>query len=606
MELVIKHVQARGFKAITDSKLFELYPHTIVSGENSQGKTTIGDAIAYCLYGCNLAGNNKTDNLLHKGASEMYVGVTAQIDGLDHVITRHRKGNTTTVTVDNRKINQDELARMLPSKQVFLSIFCPEYFLNLSEADSRALIGGYLQPISRDEILNSLTPYEADLLKKQPFLDVNVYLSELKTELKLRETDITKEEGALEQYQQDLFQAQQETQQEVPVVQDSLLAAEQELHRIAEQKQAEEQALLQEKEQLLEQKSALWREIPEQKTVPTLDEIMQPVVKPELLNTRALEEKLSLMRTEWRYSKGQLEDVETLKPGAVCPKCLQEVDEEHIKHMKQELQEELEEINAGAQSYKQELERLQQMNQEQQKVYEKAVEEERNRAQLVIQQIQLENDAIRKQYQESNAAKESELRNAVLQMDRKILLHQDECKLKETEQEKIVLELREQVKQAELHNNNCQHLARRILELTQKIAQITENISDYTAEKQQLLQMISAAKAFALKQVELQAAQLAPYMQHVEIRLKEIVKTTGESKDCFKVTYDGKLTNQLSASEKIKAGLEVSQLLKQLSGCVVPVFVDNAESITSSVKSDAGQCIECRVVSGQPLMIQEG
>ena len=184
MELVIKHVQARGFKAITDSKLFELYPHTVISGENSQGKTTIGDAIAYCLYGCNLAGNNKTDNLLHKGASEMYVGVTAQIDGMDHVITRHRKGNTTTVTVDNRKINQDELARMLPSKQVFLSIFCPEYFLNLSEADGRALIGGYLQPISRDEILNSLTPYEADLLKKQPFLDVNVYLSELKTELK--------------------------------------------------------------------------------------------------------------------------------------------------------------------------------------------------------------------------------------------------------------------------------------------------------------------------------------------------------------------------------------------------------------------------------------
>ena len=106
--------------------------------------------------------------------------------------------------------------------------------------------------------------------------------------------------------------------------------------------------------------------------------------------------------------------------------------------------------------------------------------------------------------------------------------------------------------------------------------------------------------------MELQAAQLTPYMQHVEIRLKEIVKTTGESKDCFKVTYDGKLTNQLSASEKIKAGLEVSQLLKQLSGCVVPAFVDNAESITSSVKPDAGQCIECRVVSGQSLMIQEG
>lgn len=183
----------------------------------------------------------------------------------------------------------------------------------------------------------------------------------MKTELKLRETDITKEEGALEQYQQDLFQAQQETQQEVPVAQDSLLAAEQELHRIAEQKQAEEQALLQEKEQLLNKNLHCGERFRNKNLYQLGLKSCSLLLSQSLLNTRALEEKLSLMRTEWRYSKGQLEDVETLKPGAVCPKCLQEVDEEHIKHMKQELQEELEEINAGAQSYKQELERLQQM-----------------------------------------------------------------------------------------------------------------------------------------------------------------------------------------------------------------------------------------------------
>lgn len=605
MDLVIKHVQAKGFKGIVDSKLFILYPHTVISGENSQGKTTIGDAITYCLYGCNLAGNNKTDNLLNKQSKEMYVGVTAEIDGVDHVITRQRKGNATTVSLDNRKINQDELARILPTKQVFLSIFYPEYFLNLSEGDGRALIGGYLQPISKDVIFANMVQYERELLIKQPFLDINVFLDELKEDLKQHEIDITKEEGALEQYRQDLHQAKRELQQPITIDHDQVISLEMELHKLTESQQAAEQDLLTKKEDIRNQKAALWREQPGQKELPRLEDVIQNIPEPKLNATDALEVKLNELRVQWKLKQSQLVQLENMVSGDVCPSCLQVMNAEHIEHVKQQIQQEMQKMNINAQNHKGALEKIYQENQALQNDYKQKVAQERQRALSVIQQVQQENAAAKKQYQDAMLIKENQLGNEALQIERKILLAQDEYRLKKDALEKRLSQLRETVKQAEMHNHNFQYAEQYIGNLEAKIALLSENIRDYAIEKEQLMLSISAAKNYIVKQVELQAAQLKPYLNHVEIKLKEIVKTTGESKDCFKVTYDGKMIGQLSASERIKAALEISQLMKQLSGDTVPLFVDNRESITSQVKPTKGQCMECAVVAGQELLIKE-
>jgi len=70
-----------------------------------------------------------------------------------------------------------------------------------------------------------------------------------------------------------------------------------------------------------------------------------------------------------------------------------------------------------------------------------------------------------------------------------------------------------------------------------------------------------------------------------------VVKTTGEIKDTFKFTYDGKDYRWLSTSERIKAGLEVAMLLKRLTGLIYPTFIDNAESINTSFVQPEGQKI---------------
>lgn len=581
MELYIKHVQAKGFKAVTDSRMWTLYPYTSISGENSQGKTTIGDAITYCLYGCNLTGSNKMDELMNKGSKEMYVGVTAVIDGVDRIISRHRKGNTTTVTVDNRKVNQDELYRLIPPKNVFLSIFSPYYFPGLTEAEGRALIGGYLQPVNKDEILNSLSEYERNFLMKQPFLDVNVYLSELKDDLKQHITDITKEEGALEQYRKDELEAGREMVVDGNRVRELEMA----LSECRVQQQKELQELQAKKEDMIRRKALLVHRKPNLISMP------QSEAEPELISTEALEQKLNELRAEYRYTKQQLDKMKTLEPGNTCPNCMQVMDEAHITSAMKQLEQELYQINSTAQSYKSDLNRLIEKNQEIQAAQKRVVEKERQR-------IRLENEAIEKQYEKDRMEEEGKLRAEEEQINRKMVVIRDRHRMENEQIENELQKVRAEQQRAELHNQRRQ-------EIKEKIALMEENIRDYTTEKEQLEQTMSAAKSYILKQVELQSEQLKPHLNHVEIRMKEIVKSTGESKDCFKVTYDGKTVGQLSASERIKAALEISHLMKQLSGYMMPVFVDNVESITSRVKPDEGQCMECKVVAGQELLIKE-
>ena len=137
------------------------------------------------------------------------------------------------------------------------------------------------------------------------------------------------------------------------------------------------------------------------------------------------------------------------------------------------------------------------------------------------------------------------------------------------------------------------------------------NVQDYdyttliveTEEKiTQLKQLINEAIQYMAKRVELMLNGLK--MSHTEIVLTEVIKTTGEIKDCFRFSYDGRDYKCLSLSEKVRAGLDVSMLLQRLSGRNYPIFVDNGESICSFGKvQPSGQVMISKVVNHQDLQV---
>ena len=85
------------------------------------------------------------------------------------------------------------------------------------------------------------------------------------------------------------------------------------------------------------------------------------------------------------------------------------------------------------------------------------------------------------------------------------------------------------------------------------------------------------------------------------------LKTTGELKDVFRFTYNGRRYDRLSLSEKIRAGAEVSELVKRLTGRNYPVFFDNMESVDdlSNIRPTS-QMILAKCVHNAELSVRAG
>ena len=114
---------------------------------------------------------------------------------------------------------------------------------------------------------------------------------------------------------------------------------------------------------------------------------------------------------------------------------------------------------------------------------------------------------------------------------------------------------------------------------------------------------ITAAKAC---QSERAALLFAPVQMHrAGLKLYEPMKESGELRDVFKLTWDGRDYVRLSLSERVRCGLEVVELLSRLSGKSYPLFVDNTESLCDlGAAQHGGQMILARVVPRQTLQVK--
>jgi DNA repair exonuclease SbcCD ATPase subunit len=153
-------------------------------------------------------------------------------------------------------------------------------------------------------------------------------------------------------------------------------------------------------------------------------------------------------------------------------------------------------------------------------------------------------------------------------------------------------------------------------EKTQKLLDSIEEIQVWlaanapsTERADAITEQIRAKKALVAAAVDYIGARAiltfaAPKMNRVNISLFDVKKSTGEVKDVFRFTYNGKPYRWLSLSEKIRAGLEVSELIQSLSGRRYPVFIDNGESVTviDNVRP-SGQVLYAKVAHGLPLTV---
>lgn len=321
----------------------------------------------------------------------------------------------------------------------------------------------------------------------------------------------------------------------------------------------------------------------------------------------ALDLELQSLRQEWTRL-GKLTN--SITSGSTCPTCLYKISSNHVAHVKAEISKEKSALKAAADSLVKRREWLLSQDNESRNNFEtrlnenlKACEDEMARLSIELQSMRSENSNIIKSFSDKKEKRIRQLKGSITEHEQQIKALKDDFQKQlliyeesTAPQKAQILKEREDLQAMKYSKTEAESSSLEVLRLTESMKSLQSTIEI-------LSRKIDAAAKYAAKRAEVTLRPLK--MNRVEIKLQEVVKSTGEIVNTFCFTYDGKDYRILSLSEKLRAGLEVSNLIQQLTGKCYPVLVDNSESITGIENLDIpGQAILSRVVPGAKLSVK--
>lgn len=178
--------------------------------------------------------------------------------------------------------------------------------------------------------------------------------------------------------------------------------------------------------------------------------------------------------------------------------------------------------------------------------------------------------------------------------------------------EEILKKLQEKIASLKLEKEDIQ---KNNYEVKNRIANVEKANSDIIIfekaldevknEKEKLKNQVLVATSLNNLIIKKQVDMVRKYLDRVYIVFSKVDKTTGEIKDDYKIYYDEKEFNVLSLSEKIRASLEISNLINRIVGLNIPTFIDNSESITHYNNKFDNQIILSKVIPNKELSVSD-
>lgn len=590
----ITSLMLSGFKSYEEPTELVFGNPTVITGGNGRGKSSIADAIAFAVTGCPFFGERGIDRLHNENNPDVAIRMCfVDETGTLHELNRTRRKNRMTITYDGYEIRQLDLADLFGERDVFLSIFNPLYFIEELGEDGKKLLERYLPTIPHETVLSQLSEPVREHLKNETILSPEGSLKRCREEIRGLEERITYLRG-----QKDLAASQGES------------------HEQAEQELTLQADTLREEIAELEQRQFSGMDVSDmQERLVELSGRYEEAARDERTDTSKLREQLQLLREKIARREGEqyqskftealaeasarVKDLgvryqresaayKAFHAGMECPACHRSVTEQSLPEVQAALKKVLSELYAAGSEQRAQLIELQEMDKKAADTFAQFKEDDlgkwaaeaaemEQRCASLAEQASAETERLRAEIQTLTA--DLEYGN----LSQSEYDHHGTC--------------REELRQSEAKIAALQTMtAAQHPDFDREIAQANASIAEIKRKMANVIAYIS-------KRAELTFSQLK--MNRVEISLYDVVKSTGEVKDTFKFRYGGRRYDRLSLSEKIRAGMEVSELMKRLTGRNYPVFVDNMESVDDLANvRPTGQIIMAKCVSGAALQVK--
>ncbi len=163
-------------------------------------------------------------------------------------------------------------------------------------------------------------------------------------------------------------------------------------------------------------------------------------------------------------------------------------------------------------------------------------------------------------------------------------------------------ELQQQINAAMQSNAQRNAAIEQRQEATNKLMKLEEELKLADADVKQKQLEVDALGEFVDTKARLIGEEIKKHLDRSSINLFEVVKSTGEMKPIFELTFDGQPFAGMSNSNRIRCGLEISNLVNKLTSLDFPVYIDNAEAITQ-YEQQPGQVFAAYVEAGKNLSV---
>lgn len=157
MKIIFKEIRIKNFKGITELYLNFNENKNILEGENGIGKTTVLDAITWCLFGKNFADKQQFPIKPIIDGEERNDLITSVSITLNETLIERTWDTATTIKVDGVKFGVNEFKDYLREKflitdEEFKSLSNIDYIPSLHWKDLRSLIMGLVGEIKNEEV----------------------------------------------------------------------------------------------------------------------------------------------------------------------------------------------------------------------------------------------------------------------------------------------------------------------------------------------------------------------------------------------------------------------------------------------------------------------